>query len=427
MDEMTRWRAELEQPTEAFFEAFAEVSKGDENLRDAVRAAVKVLSLRVDWEAYLPHVPHGLMGLRAAYRLRPHLGAQSFLRLMATQLHAFAHEGRRRKPVVPAQGAGLWKNLESFITARKPALAHMEAHSFEQPAVEDFVRLGAKVASDMAIVGHKAVMAHHMVDLFEALDRPKATGRRLFAQAAWMAATPEDAFWHQRASKRLPEGLEVPEGSAAWDEAAADEAMREICDLGLVELLNRFAARVKEGATRADLLTALVRAAAEKQLDARRDLEGKTGWNFVYLATHTLRQGGDARLFAQAAAMVNLFPTDEVEGRIQPKAPDGVANADTLLGAILDAEPAKAMGAARELAAQKGAQALLAPLAEAASANDPAFNHAHQTMMVAAGADLLPFIPEAAAVDMLTAMAKSLANNQGSSDLGRKAEKVLGN
>jgi hypothetical protein len=427
MDEMTRWRAELEQPSEAFFEVFAAVSKQDESLRDAVREAAKVLCLAVDWEAYLPHVPHGLLGLRAAYRLRPHLSSKSFLRLLATQLHAFAHEGRRRKPVAPAQGAGLWKNLESFITARKPALAHMEAHSFAQPGPEDFARLGVKVASDMAIVGHKSVMAHHMSDLFESLDRPKATGRRLFAQAAWMAATPEDAFWHQRAAKRLPEGFEVPDAPAVWSEATAEEAMREMCDLGLVELLNRFAVRVKEGATRADLLTALVRAAAEKQLDARRDLEGKTGWNFVYLATHALRQGGDARLFAQAAAMVNLFPTDDAEGRIQAKSPEGEISAEALTEAILDAEPAKAMGVARALAARSGSSALLAPLAEAASANDPAFNHAHQTMMVASAADLLPFLPEAAAQEMLAAMAKSLANNQGSSDLGRKADRALAN
>lgn len=426
MDPKTVWTAQLERPDEGFFEAFVAMLREEEGLRDAVREAVKVLCLAVDWDAYLPHLPHGLLGLRAAYRLRPHLRERSFQRLVATQLHAFAHEGRRRKPLAPAQGAGSWKNLESFIAARKPQLAHMEAHSFELPTADDFARLGAGVAPDMAIVGHKAITAHHLDDLHEALERPKATGRRLFAQAAWMAATPEDAFWHRRAAKRLPEGLQVREGAATWDEAMQQEVLREVCDLGLVDLLNRMAARLQSAPTRGDLLAVLVRAAAEKQLDARRDLEGKTGWNFVYLATHALRQGGDAHCFAQTAALVNLFPTDEAEGRVKPKAP-AQASAQTLADAILDAEPALAMGGALALAEREGAASLLAPLAEAASANDPGFNHAHQTMMVAAGADLLPLLPEQAAVEMLAAMAKSLANNQGSGDLGRKAEKALSN
>jgi hypothetical protein len=425
MDPKAAWTAQLERPDDRFFEAFAAAIKEEHGLREVVREAVKVLCLAVDWDAYLPHLPHGLLGLRAAYRLRPHLQDRTFHRLVATQLHAFAHEGRRRKPLVPAQGAGSWKNLESFIAARKPQLAHMEAHSFELPTAEDFARLGARVAPDMAIVGHKAVTAHHLDELHAALERPKATGRRLFAQAAWMAATPEDAFWHQRAAKRLPEGLELGEGPAVWDEATQQEVLRDICDLGLVELLNRMAVRLQSAPTRRDLLAVLVRAAAEKQLDARRDLEGKTGWNFVYLATHALRQGGDARCVAQAAALVNLFPTDDEEGRVKAKAP-AQANAQALLDAILDAEPALAMGSASALAEREGAASLLGPLAEAASANDPGFNHAHQTMMVAAGADLLPLLPERAAVEMLVAMAKSLANNQGSGDLGRRAERALG-
>lgn len=425
MDAKLAWAAQLEKPDEQFFTAFAAAVDTEQGLRDAVRDAIKVLSLAVDWDAYLPHVPHGLLGVRAAYRLRPHLSTRGFHRLLATQLHAFAHEGRRRKALVPAQGAGSWKNLESFIAARKPALAHMEAHSFEALTAEDFDRLGAKVAADMAIVGHKAVMAHQFGDLMDWLERPKATGRRLFAQAAWMAATPEDAFWHQRAAKRLPEGARVADGPPRWDETTSEAALREVCDLGLVELLNRFAARIQEGATRVDLLNALVRAAAEKQCDARRDLEGKTGWNFVYLATHALKQGTDARLFAQAAAMVNLFPTDDEEGRLRPRPLAGAAQAQDVTEAILDAEPAKAVDLAHALASREGAAALLPPLADAASQNDPAFNHAHQTLMIAAGADLLPMLHEPAATDMLVAMAKSLANNQGSSDLGRRAEKLF--
>ena len=42
---------------------------------------------RIDWEAYQPHVPHGLLGLRAVLRLQPLLGERSFLRALAIQVH----------------------------------------------------------------------------------------------------------------------------------------------------------------------------------------------------------------------------------------------------------------------------------------------------------------------------------------------------
>ncbi|HTL99016.1 MAG TPA: hypothetical protein VL181_09470, partial [Holophagaceae bacterium] len=197
-------------------------------------------------------------------------------------------------------------------------------------------------------------------------------------------------------------------------------AVREICDLGLVELLNAFSARIKAGASQAALLDALVRAAAEKQLDARRDLEGKTSWTFVYLAALAAEQGADAKAWCQGAALVNLFPTDEAAGRVQPLPCDAPSEA-ALADAILDAEPERAMGIALALAPG----AALRALAEAASQNDPAFNHSHQLLAVAAAADLAPRLsPEAQSV-MAAALAKSLANSQGSSDLGRKADKAF--
>lgn len=420
------WSAQLEKPDAGFFPAFAAKLREAQGLREAVREAVKVLTPWVDWEAYLPHTPHGLLGLRAAYRLQPYLAEGSFHRLVATQLHAFAHEGRKAKALSPAQGAGSWRNLESFIGARKPGLAWMEAASFEQPGPDDFIRLGDLVAADMANIGHKAVFAHHLGDLQEALERPKATGRRLLAVSAWLAATPEDRFWHQRAAKRLErfEGS-LSEGAACLERAAQEELVREVCDCGLVELLNRLTARIREGLTRADLNEALVRAAAEKLLDARRDLEGKTGWNFVYLATQFTRQGGDPRLALQGAALVNLFPTEEAEGRVQPVAPKGPASERSLTDAILDVEPPEAYGWALALFDSQGPEPVLRALAEAASFNDPAFNHAHHTLLVAAGADLIPLMPTGIQRELLGALAKSLANSQGSSDLSRLADKAL--
>ena len=420
------WIAQLEKPDAGFFPAFAAKLQEEHGLREAVREAVKVLTPWVDWEAYQPHVPHALLGLRAAYRVRPLLSERSFHRLVATQLHAFAHEGRRAKALAPAQGAGSWRNLESFITARKAGLAWMEGASFEQPVPEDFARLGRLVATDMANVGHKAVFSHHLGELQEHLERPKATGRRLLGLTAWLAATPEDRFWFLRAAKRL-EGHEnlLESGPSILDAGAQTELVREICDSGLVALLNNLAARARQGLRREDLNLALVRAAAEKLMDARRDLEGKTGWNFVFLATQFTRQEGDPRLACQAAALVNLFPTEEAEDRLRPADPKGEISEAALADAILDVEPAKAYGLALALLEGKGAEAVLRALAEAASANDPAFNHAHHTLLVAAGADLAPLLPPSIQGEMLGAMAKSLANSQGSSDLTRMAERAL--
>lgn len=426
------WSRELDRPTEAFFRAFAARIQEPGGLRDAVREAVKTLVPVVDWEAYLPHVPHGLLGLRAVFRLRPLLPEDAFLRALATQLHAFAHEGRRPgtgglKAI--GKGSGSWANVRTALTVRRPAIAYGELLGLEAPALEDFQRLGAWLAPDMANVGHKAVLAHHAGDLFEALERPKATGRRLLALTGWLGATePMDTFWRQRSVKRLGEdpGFTVPITGPGGDAPAQAAGLREVCDSGLVELLDRWTARLKGGAGSGDLLATLVLAASEKQLDARRDLEGKTSWNFVYLATHALRQapGGDPHLWSQAAALVNLFPTDEAEDRVQPVPPTDPAA--TLLDAILDVEPPQAMALAQRGFRAGGPDPVLRSLAEAATHNDPAFNHSHQVLAVAAAADLLPLLPASAQEALLVALAKSLANGQGSADLGRLADRALG-
>lgn len=420
-----RWQSEIEQPTAAFFAAFAARIGEPGGLRDGVREAVKALVPRIDWEAYQPHVPHGILGLRAAFRLRPLLAEASFHRLLAVQLHMAAHEGRRAAPLKAAAGSGSWRNLEDFIRARRPGLAYAEAQGWEAPAEEDFARLGALVAADMANVGHKAVLADHLGDLAELLERPKATGRRLFGLAAWLAATPEDTFWHRRAAVRLENaGGELLEGGAPEVEALAP-LVREVCDLGLVELLDRLANRVKGGLSLAGLRAALVVAAAEKLLDARRDLEGKTAWTLTYLATLVRTGASDARLWAQAAALVNLFPTDEAENRVAPRPPAVPASREALLDAVLDAEVPEAMGQAQALVQGGEEEAVLRVLAEAASRNDPAFNHAHQVLAVAAAADLAPTLAAGAREALLVALAKNLANSQGSGDLGRLADRAL--
>ena len=429
------WKSQLEQPDEAFFRIFAARIQESEGVRDAVREAVKTLIPLIDWEAYLPNVPHGLMGLRAVFRLRPLLAEKSFHRILATQLHAFAHEGRRSgsgglKAI--GRGSGSWQNVRAAIAKKRPSIAYGEMLGIEAPTSNDFQTLGSWVQSDMANVGHKAVMAHQLGDLFLVLESPKATGKRMLALAAWLAATElTDTFWNQRASKRIGDDafrVELRPACLSLETHAA--GAREICDLGLVELLDRFIATLREGYGSGDLMAMLVLAASEKQLDARRDLEGKTTCTFVYLATHAVRQveSGDPRLYAQAAALVNLFPTDEEERRVRPEPPRQIPDdlATGLLDAILDSEPPQAMYLALALRKEHGTEALCRVLAEAASQNDPAFNHSQHLLSVAAALDLLPLLPEHAQSALLIAVTKSLANSQGTADLGRLADKALG-
>jgi len=429
-----RWLAELEKPTEAFFGAFAARAAGPLGARDASRDAVRNLAPRVDWAAYLPHVPHGLLGLGAVFRLRPLLAERSFLRILATQLHAFAHEGRSPEGqglAAIGAGSGHWGNLDMALATHRPGIAWGEALGVADPGLEAFLRLEAALEADMANVGHKGVMARHLGELHLALERPKTGGRVLLALAAWLGASePADRFWNQRAAKRLSGGPPVPR-LPATRQADWEAGVREVCDCGLVEMLDRFCGRIKAGAGTGDLLAILVLAAAEKQLDARRDLEGKTSWNFVHLA-RLARHGAEwaelpPEAWAQAAALVNLFPTDEPEERPRARAPrlPGVDPAAGLLDAILDAEPLEALYHAEALLAGGGEDEALRILAEAASTNDPAFNHSHPLLAVAAAADLVPRLPEVPRRALLGALAKSLANSQGSTDLGRKAEQAL--
>jgi hypothetical protein len=425
----SRWQQELETPTEGFFGAFAARAAEPDGVREALRAAVKTLVPRIDWEAYQPHVPHGILGLRAVLRLRSLLAEGSFLRALAIQLHMAAHEGRRTPQALAqaqaGKGSGSWRNLEGFIQSRRPGLAYAEAQGFEQPGAEDFQRLGQLTSLDMANVGHKAVLACDLGDLHERLERPLATGRRLFGLAAFVAASAEDTFWARRAAKRLV-GADV---SVSWTGSklpaeTLELQVREICDLGLVALLDRLAERLKAGQGAGDTLAALVLAASEKQLDARRDLEGKTAWTFVYLATLARLRPTDPRVWCQAAALVNLFPTDEPEARVQPAALLA-ASPEALLDAVLDLEAPLAMAQTQGSMRQAGGEVVLRALAEAATRNDPTFNHAHQVLALAAAADLLPHLPACTQEALLVALAKSLANSQGSGDLGRQADRAL--
>ena len=428
------WLAEVERPTERFFKVFAARCQGAGGALGATREAVLALVPAVDWPAYLPHVPHGLLGLQAVFRLQPLLAPASFTRILATQLHAFAVEARSTAGHglgAIGAGSGHWGNLEMAVSSHRPAIAWGEALGLHEDPAGAFRRLGGWVEKDMANVGHKAVLARGLEELSGRLQDPAAT-RLLLALTAYLCASePADSFWHDRAAHRLEGALPVPFRAALEAQGCHGAGVREICDSGLVDLLDHFTGRVRAAGGSGDLLATLVLAAAEKQLDARRDLEGRTAWNFVYLA-HLARQPAEAgqsspATWVQAAALINLFPTGEDEERPQPAAPRGALPepAAGLLDAILDGEPQEAMFLAQALLERDGPEAVLGALAEAAANNDPAFNHSHHLLAVAAGVDLLPFLPGHAQAALLGALAKFLANSQGSSDLGRLADAAL--
>jgi len=416
------WLQELEHPTEAFFAAFAARAQAENGALEAARDAVERLVPLVDWAGYQPQVPHGLLGLWAVFRLQPLLQEKSFLRLLATQLHAFAHEVRQpkgRKLPTLGQGSGHWGNLRMAIETHRPSLAWGEAVGVAHPEDEDFRRIGALVFPDMACVGHKAVMAQRLGALNQQLGCAPAPGRRLLGISAWLAATePSDTFWYQRIRRRL----DGAQGESGEPPQRPEALAGMICEVGLVELLDHCAAQVRACLGPEAWLSALVLAACDKQLDARRDLEGRTAWNFAYLSAI----GSPApETWIQAAALINLFPSDEEASRLKPKAPSPPAAdpSEGLREAILDGEAPEAMHHASALLERGTHPPVLEILAEAAALNDPAFNHSHHILAVASAADLLPRVPDRVGRRMLLALAKMLANSQGSCDLGRRAER----
>jgi len=392
MDSRAVWLNELEHPTGEFFAAFARRVREAGGARGAAREAVLHLAPRVDLGGW----PHGLLGLGAVLGLEEHLSESAFLRLLATQLHACVQEAR---------------------------LDPCSATPREEPGDGDFARLLLLVAGDMANVGHKAVMVCRLGELASRLGCP---GALLPLAARVAAAPPSDRSWNALVRRRLG-GSQIPvaPGPADLDPERHREGAREICDLGMLAMLDAFTARMKAGAHEGDLLTTLVLAASEKQLDARPDLEAGTSWNFVYLAI--LPALGASEAWGQAAAMVNFFPSEEPEDRLQAETP--LAPTDpgaALLEAILDGESGLALGLLPILRTRCGDAGVLRVLAEAVSVNDPIFNRSHQVLALAAALELLPRINESAKGPLLQALAKFLACSQGSGELGRMAEKTLG-
>lgn len=422
MDVQTSWTRALERPAEAFLEAAAARLLMPEGPRDASREALRFLLPRVAWEGYHPHLPMGLPGLRAVWRLRQVLAPESFLRALATQLHMLAHEGRDGRLARLSPGIGDLANLDMAVADHHATLAWAEAQGLDKVEAAHFDRLLPAVRRDMSHLGHKALFLFHGRDLHAALGEPKASGRRLLGVGAWMAAKePVDTFWAQRALRRL-EGVGAPPLEPARLSMAEHQTLADdICDLGLVALLDAWGAHVRAGLGTGDLLAALVLAASHKVRDARRDLEGKTLWTLHHLATLACFMEGrtEAITWLQAAALVNLFPSEEPETRLCPRRPRDPGT--TLLDAVLDAEPQEAL----HLAMEAEPDECVRSLAESATRNDPVFNHASQVMGVASLLDLMDRVPPGVAHHLRVSVAKSLANAQGSSDLGLRADRAI--
>ncbi len=379
------WEGELQAPSAAFFEAFVQRVR-EVGAEAAVRTAVERLVPAVAWEAALPLVPRGPLGLGAASRLRPHLAEVSSLRPLATQLHAFAGEARRRDGLPP------WA-----------------------PAEADFEAVLRLCAPDMVNVGHKGVVACQLQDLERALGGGLPV---LLDLTAWLAeAEPRDRSWHARVVRRLEAG----EGPAPGGDLA-----RAVCDGSHLEALDAVCGCLRAGEGPERLRDALARAATARMVDARPELEGRTAWLLVYLAAADRMAVAVPAVWAQAAALINFFPSEEPEDRMVPRAPAPSADpAQALLDALLDGEAEAAMAAVPLLEAARGWEAALAVLAEAASTADPQPGHGAQLLAVAAAADLAPGLAAETRSSLLAAVAKSLARSPYGSGLGRAVDRLL--
>lgn len=420
------WVQELESPGEGFFRAFAALGRKPEDRTTGILVALETLIPRIDWEGYLPQMPHGLLGLAAVMQLEALLAPEDFSRLLATQLHALTCEGRvgpGKGLGVISRGSGHWPHVLLALERHQPALAWGEIQGMARPEANHFKELLTLACHDMANLGHKAVGLHLLEGLHGALGCPEHSGRHLLGVAAWEAAAgPVDHSWAQRIRKRLPEGLRVPLQPANREPGFHQEAAGIVGEAGFISLLDSLGAWLREGLGSGDLLAILSLAAAGKLRDARRDLEGRTGWTLSYLAMVAEALPTLPEAWAQAAALINFFPSDEPEDRLEPAVVGPSSEAALALReAILDGEAAQAMGWAQRM----NADSALREMAHTVAQNDPGATYSAQALTLGALSRLLPQLPESIQQPLLIAVAKSLANSQGSGDLGNRAVRAL--
>jgi hypothetical protein len=428
MVDMQRWEQELSRPTEDFFLAYVDATRTDQDLILAVRSAIKILVPLIDWPGFLPHMPHGLLGISSVFRLKEWLDPKSFRRALGTQLHYFAHEGRAVSAKKPIMGSGSFENIKLGIQKQLPEIAFGEVMGINIPTDDDFNSLASLVKKDMSNMGHKLVFVHHMKYLYIQLGRPKATGRWLLAICAWIAASAPDTFWNDRAQKRLDQFLPLSVGDSSLSSIEDIPRLRKaVNEFGLVQMLNEWTLAAAKGLPSDEMAKVLLLSSSDKLLDARRDLEGKTSWLFTYL--ESLWFSDDAKLdlavWSQAAALVNLFPSEEDSLRMTPEIPcDGPKL--KLSDAILDVEPQKAFSIAHSLLDTANlSDGVVREVALAVSWGDPIYNYSHHSLALASLLHLRPYIDPQAWNYAMCSLCKSLANSQGSSDLSRQLDRLL--
>ncbi|MFZ9999095.1 MAG: hypothetical protein ACO3F8_00680 [Holophagaceae bacterium] len=426
---MQRWEEELSRPTEDFFSAYVNISQNDQDLILAVRSAVKVLVPVIDWPGFLPHMPHGLLGLSSIFRLRGILDARSFRRALGTQLHYFAQEGRATSAKKPLMGSGSFQNIKLGIQKQLPEIAFGEVMGINVPTDDDFDSLVSLVKKDMSNMGHKMVFIHHMKYLFIQLGRPKATGRWLLGICAWLAACAPDTFWNERAQKRLDQVPSRPlAGSMVFAPEDTTRLRKAVNEFGLVQMLNEWTSATADGLHSAEMLKVLLLSSSDKILDARRDLEGKTSWLFTYLESLWFSDDAksDLAVWSQAAALVNLFPSEEDSSRMSTLI-EGSGSNVKLSDAILDVEPQKAFSIAHSSLNTANLSAdVEREVALAVSWGDPIYNYSHHSLALASLIHLRGHIEPQVWNYAMCSLCKSLANSQGSSDLSRQLDRLLG-
>lgn len=365
---MDAWLLELQEPTPAFMATYARRVRA-EGVETALRELVERLPMGGS-EAF--RSAQGLMVLRAILVLTPWLQEASLHGLLA------------------AHALGM-------------AMGPLPEGISPDPGFESYADLRTHVAPDMASTGIKGILAHQMEDLAGRLG----LGTRLLPLLKTACeALPADLYWYRRALKRL---------EGPMPRSVSGNAVQLLCEGGLVEVLDHFGGMVRRAEP---MLGLFAEGAARKLLEASRELQGRTSWLFVYLAT--LPGAGPAQ-WLQGAALVNFFPSEEWPS-MDPEG--GKALPQALLDAILDGEPREARRVALGLLAHPNPEDLMPLLAEAAASSDPMNDGGHRLLATAAVAELLPMLDRTPQTWMLLALANNLAATQTSGDrvgIGRRA------
>ncbi len=321
------------------------------------------------------------MDLNGVLGLELLLAPSSFHRLLGLHLQILAR--RPRKKACPLPPAAPWPQL-------------MQAQ-----------------ARDMGNLGLKAVTLHRLqgLGLHLGIETPLDDRLRALGQGMTLEA-PCDAYWAERALARL---RQVP-GRVVWEGEARDaegppERVEVILRGGLTQVLDMVSGWLQRHPLAPHLLDTLVQAAASKQREAPRDLMEVVAWLWPYLATLAGPLGHleDPCPWAQAAALVNLFPSLDPEDVPPPPLPQGGVRAEALDAALLDREPERAAFLAEALHDALGPAAILAHLAEAITHRDPADFPRAQILAVASALELLPHLRPSATRPMVQALARLTA------------------